>query len=147
MFLEVSSDIEENRAIGKEAELFGDIVQANFIDTYGNLSLKTLVAFKWVSSHCRQAKVFFKTDDDMWIITFVLKDTMNSGSMEDQAIYGNCFGSGYPHRSPESKWYTPYRYYSYIWYNSFCLGFAFINENYHNTKDLKLFRGITILPH
>ena len=44
--LGVSSDIEENRAIGKEAEIFGDIVQANFIDTYGNLSLKTLAAFK-----------------------------------------------------------------------------------------------------
>ena len=124
--LGISLDIVENRAISKEAEIFGDIVQVDFIDTYGNSSLKTLAVFKWVSLHCKQAEVFFKTDDDMWINTIVLKDTMNSGGMEDQAIYGNCVGSGYPHRSPTSKWYTPYRYYPYKWYPSFCLGSAFI---------------------
>ena len=124
--LGISSNVEENRAIVWEAELFGDIVQANFMDTYGNLSLKTLAAFKWVSLHFKQADVFFKTDDDMWINTMVIKDTLNSKSVEDQSIFGNCFGSGYPHRSPTSKWYTPYRYYPHRWYPSFCLGSAFI---------------------
>ena len=44
--LGISLDVGGNRAISKEAEVFGDIVQANFIDTHGSLSLKTLAAFK-----------------------------------------------------------------------------------------------------
>ena len=112
-----------------ETRLFDDIIQVNILDTYANLTLKTLAGFKWVSLNCKRAQIIFKTDDDMWINLDVLNKPIDSNRMDSQAIYGNCFGSGYPHRNPRCKWYTPYRFYPYRWYPSFCLGSAFIMKN------------------
>lgn len=52
----------ENEVYGKFYELFyvynnfiillGDIIQENFVDSYNNLTLKSILMLKWVNNNC-----------------------------------------------------------------------------------------------
>uniref|UniRef100_A0A8C5V9T7 Hexosyltransferase n=1 Tax=Microcebus murinus TaxID=30608 RepID=A0A8C5V9T7_MICMU len=49
--------------------LYGDIMQQEFLDTYNNLTLKTIMEFRWVTEFCPNAKYTMKTDTDVFINT------------------------------------------------------------------------------
>lgn len=51
----------------KEIDLYGDIIIANFKDTYRNLTLKALYMVEWTSRYCSNARFFMKTDDDVFL--------------------------------------------------------------------------------
>ncbi len=53
--------------INRESELYGDIVQANFMDSYKNLSYKGILMFKWARTYCRRAKFLLKVDIDVFV--------------------------------------------------------------------------------
>ncbi len=55
----------------KENDLYGDVIQGDFYEHYHNMTLKSLLALKWVSQYCSGAKYIVKSDDDM-IINFPL---------------------------------------------------------------------------
>lgn len=52
-----------------EASNFEDIVQANFVDTYFNNTLKTMTAMRWAVENCQSAKFFTFVDDDYYVST------------------------------------------------------------------------------
>ncbi|KAG8227981.1 hypothetical protein J437_LFUL007532 [Ladona fulva] len=54
--------------VEKEAEKYNDIIMEDFIDSYDNLTYKTLFALKWATRNCFKATHLLKTDDDMLII-------------------------------------------------------------------------------
>ncbi|CAF2150886.1 unnamed protein product [Rotaria magnacalcarata] len=60
------------RAIKFENDLYQDIVQEDFLDSYRNLTYKAVMALKWISIYCPQASYILKTDDDMIVNTFML---------------------------------------------------------------------------
>lgn len=51
--------------IKQEYEQYGDIVQEDFLESYRNLSLKTVMGIKWVVNFCSGARYIMKCDDDM----------------------------------------------------------------------------------
>lgn len=59
----------------KEAELSKDIIQANFADSYHNLSISHLSMYNWVQLTCENGKdhgvtlprFILKADDDMFL--------------------------------------------------------------------------------
>ena len=53
--------------INKESDLYGDIVQADFVDDYSNNTLKIMSGFKWAVEHCSKAQYVLFSDDDMYI--------------------------------------------------------------------------------
>ena len=53
------------QVIKQEYEQYGDIVQEDFLESYRNLSLKTVMGIKWVLNHCSGARYVMKCDDDM----------------------------------------------------------------------------------
>ena len=56
-----------------EVEMFGDIVQEKFIDSWTNLTIKSLMMLKWFDQNCNldpqqdQIKYFMKVDEDVFI--------------------------------------------------------------------------------
>ncbi len=50
-----------------ESDQFQDLVVTEHLDTYNNLTLKTLAAFDWMLTYCPDAEFILKTDDDMFI--------------------------------------------------------------------------------
>ena len=61
-----------NDQIRKENDLYHDIVQEDFIDSYRNLTVKSIMALKWATTYCKNAKLIFKMDDDTLVNTFLL---------------------------------------------------------------------------
>lgn len=55
------------KEVEEEAAARGDILQAAFVDTYRNLTLKTLSGLNWADKHCRMARYILKTDDDVFV--------------------------------------------------------------------------------
>ena len=51
----------------KESDLHGDLAISANVDTYQNLTLKTLSAFRWMQTFCPGADFILKIDDDMFI--------------------------------------------------------------------------------
>lgn len=47
-----SESNETNDDIKKESSLTNDIIQENFLDSYNNLTLKTVMLLKWVNKKC-----------------------------------------------------------------------------------------------
>jgi len=60
------------KAIEYENEIYQDIVQEDFIDSYKNLTYKGIMALKWISIYCSQTKYILKVDDDIVVNTFTL---------------------------------------------------------------------------
>ncbi|XP_071481522.1 uncharacterized protein [Diadema antillarum] len=50
-----------------EAKQFGDILQANFAESFHNLTLKVILGLRWVSEKCPSASFVYKGDDDMLV--------------------------------------------------------------------------------
>ncbi|XP_026467972.1 beta-1,3-galactosyltransferase brn-like isoform X2 [Ctenocephalides felis] len=59
--------LQEN--INKESEKFNDIVQANFIDSYFNNTIKTAMAYRWAVEYCPYSQFYIFMDDDMYAST------------------------------------------------------------------------------
>ena len=51
----------------RESRLYGDLVVADFVDTYRNLSLKSLFGLAWARRRCRSARYIVKVDDDVYL--------------------------------------------------------------------------------
>ncbi|XP_060564908.1 beta-1,3-galactosyltransferase 5-like [Ruditapes philippinarum] len=53
--------------VRKEQRKHSDIVQADFIDSYYNLTLKVLYGLKWVNTYCQGVRYVLKADEDVFV--------------------------------------------------------------------------------
>ncbi|KAK9307558.1 hypothetical protein QLX08_002171 [Tetragonisca angustula] len=50
-----------------EATKYRDIIQADFIDSYYNNTIKTIMGFKWLVKYCPNSKFYMFVDDDIYV--------------------------------------------------------------------------------
>lgn len=62
-----TNDPKQEARLREEAKEQNDIVQAGFIESYQNLTYKTLMGFKWVREYCPQTAYVMKVDDDVFV--------------------------------------------------------------------------------
>ncbi|XP_066962296.1 beta-1,3-galactosyltransferase 5-like [Macrobrachium rosenbergii] len=60
--------------VDKESDKYNDIIQYDFIDSYNNLTYKTMSLLKWVVDRCPQVPFIAKIDDDVVVNPFHLKN-------------------------------------------------------------------------
>ncbi|XP_043245939.1 beta-1,3-galactosyltransferase 5-like isoform X1 [Amphibalanus amphitrite] len=84
--------------IDAEARQFGDIVQADFVDTYRNLTIKHLLGQRWMLKHCGAANFFVKADDDAFVDVYQLVRFMKRthGSTAPSTLVCNVLPAGTP---------------------------------------------------
>jgi len=93
--------------VKNESDTFRDIIIENFVDTYNNLTVKTLRLLKWVKNNCKNTDYIMKADDDIYINMENLALFINGipkGSSRDNILYGNLLCSSKPILDPSSKW-------------------------------------------
>lgn len=66
-----------------ESNQFGDIIMGDFVDSYKNLTLKSIMAYEWLTSFCREAEIVVKTDDDVLINIFYLTEEIKAWSSNE----------------------------------------------------------------
>jgi hypothetical protein len=86
---------------------FGDMIQFNFCESYRNLTLKTLISFKWATAFCSNAQFIMKTDDDVYVnINELIRTLLIHGSSLRTSVAGLCELGILRETNPSSKWYV-----------------------------------------
>jgi len=100
-----------NKKVEEEQVLYGDIIRGKFVDTYDNLTLKTISILEWVDNYCPKAAFVLKTDDDMFINVSRLLAFIAKHKPEQRTIYGRLAKKWKPIRNKKSKYYiSPQQY-------------------------------------
>lgn len=89
-----------------ENELHGDIIQEGFYDSYLNLTLKSVMLLKWVTTYCPEVSFVLKTDDDMFVNIPALVGYLSTIHRQN-VIVGYLFCHARPVKDLRSKWYSP----------------------------------------
>ncbi|KAH0562913.1 hypothetical protein KQX54_001421 [Cotesia glomerata] len=95
-----------NNKILDENSRYGDIIQEDFIDTYNNLTIKSMMMLKWAIAKCPRATFIMKTDDDIYINIPVLMRALRT-SNTTRLLMGHILIDPLRITDPGNKWYVP----------------------------------------
>ena len=131
-----TNDIKINNFIQNEQNFYNDLIQGNFMDTYRNLTYKSLLAWKWITNNCLNAKLIVKIDDDLALNTnnLIKYFNLNKNSTnvtKKKEFFCNYCSNGLPIRDKNSKWHASEEEYNEKLYGlkvypTFCYGPAYI---------------------
>lgn len=91
-------------SILEEHNDYGDIIQERFIDDYNNLTIKSVMMLKWVTTNCPQATYLMKTDDDMYINVENLVKALKLRPRSGDTLIGSLICSARPISDSKNKW-------------------------------------------
>ncbi|KAF9820918.1 hypothetical protein SFRURICE_012112 [Spodoptera frugiperda] len=100
-------------ALAAEDAMYGDLVVGRSVDSYSNLTLKTLSMLEWADTYCPRAPRLLKTDDDMFInVPRLLEFAAAPGRANaTRTIWGKVVRRSLPKRTTKSKYYlSPLQY-------------------------------------
>ncbi|XP_026843549.1 beta-1,3-galactosyltransferase 5 [Drosophila persimilis] len=112
-------------SLNKENYIYGDMIRGQFIDSYTNLTLKTISLLEWTDTHCPRVKYILKTDDDTFINVPKLLDFID-GHKDNRTIYGHIIENAKPYRQRAYKSFVPYHQYGGSVYPPFATGTAYL---------------------
>jgi len=73
------------------------------VDSYNNLTLKSVMMLKWVSANCRSVRYIMKTDDDMFVNINNLVSLLKVRSMNNLLV-GALICGARPIVDTRNKW-------------------------------------------
>ena len=137
-----------NKEILEESRVYGDIVQGSFMDTYRNLTMKTIMGYRWSSEHCANADYLVLKDEDYRFNFGNLFNYLKSQKEKDSVFIGHLIKNGAEViRDPKNKWYVSREEFPQKTYPSYFPGGANIlsiaiakklASNFHLVKIIKI---------
>ncbi|NXR68680.1 B3GL1 acetylgalactosaminyltransferase, partial [Rhadina sibilatrix] len=113
-------------SVEDESVLYGDIIRQDFLDTYDNLTLKTIMAFQWLSEFCSNARFFMKTDVDVFINTPNLVKLLLQLNSSENVFTGYPLIDNVAYRGLDRKRFISYEEYPFKLYPPYCSGLGYI---------------------
>ncbi|XP_073474166.1 beta-1,3-galactosyltransferase 5-like [Aquarana catesbeiana] len=121
-----SPSAEKDLLFLEELNTYKDIIQKDFIDTYYNLTYKTLMGMEWITHYCPQTHYVMKTDTDMFVNTFYLVELLMRKNQTSNLFTGVLMPNNGPIRDKNSKWYISENEYNGNRYPPFCSGTGYV---------------------
>ncbi|XP_055771363.1 beta-1,3-galactosyltransferase 1-like [Salvelinus fontinalis] len=110
----------------QESKEHQDLLQSDFIDSYKNLTIKTMVMMEWLSSRCPNASYAMKIDSDMFLNVHNLVYMLILHSPKENYMSGQvAIGAAVLH-DPSSKWYLPKEVFPELVYPPYALGLGYV---------------------
>lgn len=106
-----------------ESRLYNDIIMVNFYESYYNLTLKTISAFRWTAENCPKVKFMLKLDDDCFLRVNPLLNQI--AHLKADTIVGRYRKNTFVNRQKEGekkKWYIDPLYFPYKRYSQYLAG-------------------------
>lgn len=91
-------------ALAEENLKHADIILMDFLDTYQNLTVKTMMMMNWLATYCTSASYVMKIDADIFLNVYYLIDMLPFPARKNY-ITGSVINDGMPRRDKNSKWY------------------------------------------
>lgn len=126
MFL-VGRDGRENSdtLIRNESRTHGDIVQADFKESYHNLTRKMLIALRWTAMYCSEIDFFLKADEDVFVNVPLLVRTLKRKPYSIKgAIYGHINKRSSVKRT--GKWEVGWKEFPLLFYPTYASGNSYV---------------------
>ncbi|KAK2907088.1 hypothetical protein Q8A67_006073 [Cirrhinus molitorella] len=121
---------EAQQQLEEESRQHRDLVQSNFVDSYFNLTIKTMVILDWLATRCPQAQYSMKVDSDMYLN---LENLMNlllaPNTSKENYITGMVMWDRPVIRDKGSKWYVSEELYPEPKYPTYLLGMGYVFSN------------------
>ncbi|XP_063972016.1 beta-1,3-galactosyltransferase 5 isoform X2 [Diachasmimorpha longicaudata] len=134
----------------REQKLYGDMIRGQFLDSYFNLTLKTISMLEWIDTYCPRANFILKTDDDVFINMPQLLSFVKKHETDRNVVFGKLAHKWRPFRDPKSKYFVSRNEYKNRLYPNFMSGPAYLlssdvinklyktalNENFFKLEDV-----------
>nr|CAD7449862.1 unnamed protein product [Timema bartmani] len=121
-----TGDLQLRESLKAEHGIYSDLIVARFVDSYNNLTLKTVSMLEWVDTYCNKVEFILKTDDDMFINIPKLLSFLNKHSKDSKKIYGRLAKRWKPIRNKKSKYYVSAQQFSPSLFPDFTTGPAYL---------------------
>uniref|UniRef100_UPI0037E6FFE2 beta-1,3-galactosyltransferase 1-like n=1 Tax=Semicossyphus pulcher TaxID=241346 RepID=UPI0037E6FFE2 len=109
----------------QESQRHHDILLSNFLDTYNNLTIKTMLMFEWLISHCPNTSYAMKVDSDMFLNVHNLVDMLLKAPRH-LYMTGVVERGAAVLRDHNSKWYMPVSVFPESRYPPYALGMGYV---------------------
>uniref|UniRef100_A0A3P8X594 Hexosyltransferase n=1 Tax=Cynoglossus semilaevis TaxID=244447 RepID=A0A3P8X594_CYNSE len=118
---------ERQRQLRWENEQHHDMIQSNFLDSYRNLTIKTMFMLEWVVENCRNTSYIMKIDSDMLVhVPNLVKLLVDSRTPEENYMSGLVWWHSPVLRDPGNRFYLPPEVITEPEYPPYPLGMAYI---------------------
>lgn len=121
----VSKDETINSLVQNESKIYNDILQADFLDTYRNLTDKTIMGIKWIASNCK-TRFVLKIDDDVTVNIPKLLKYLENAVIDTNTFYCKTESMVALRRDPNDKWHVPKSEWKEDYFPMYCDGPAYI---------------------
>ncbi|XP_051919937.1 beta-1,3-galactosyltransferase 2-like isoform X2 [Hippocampus zosterae] len=109
----------------QESKEHQDLIQSNFLDSYNNLTIKTMVMLEWLTSYCYGASYAMKIDSDIYLnVPNLISMLLNAPTKN--YMTGHVARGANVLRNPTAKWYVPVDIYPKAQYPRYALGLGYI---------------------
>lgn len=109
----------------QESQQHHDLLQSDFLDCYKNLTIKTMVMFEWLSTHCPNSSYGMKVDSDMFLNVHNLINMLLEAPLHHY-MTGMVVKGAHVIRDKTSKWYMPPSAYSESSYPPYAMGLGYV---------------------
>ncbi|XP_019618622.1 PREDICTED: beta-1,3-galactosyltransferase 1-like [Branchiostoma belcheri] len=126
-----TNDASTQQGLHYENKIHKDIIQEDFLDSYKNLTLKTVMCLKWASEFCPNAKFVLKADDDTFVNIFSLVRYLREldSAAAKRFVTGYVYSGARPIRRSNSRWYLSTEVYPRKSFPEYPAGFAYVISN------------------
>ncbi|KAL0159870.1 hypothetical protein M9458_043595, partial [Cirrhinus mrigala] len=95
-----------------ESQQYKDLLQSNFLDSYKNLTIKTMMMMEWLSMNCQQVSFAMKVDADVLInMNNLINMLVSLNPVPTNYMTGLVWYASPVIRNPFNKFFLPYDVY------------------------------------
>ncbi|XP_037390434.1 beta-1,3-galactosyltransferase 2-like isoform X3 [Pygocentrus nattereri] len=126
-----------------ESQQYHDLIQSDFMDTYINLTIKTMVIMDWLATRCPQASYAMKIDSDMFLnLENLMSLLLRPDTPKENYMTGKVMWNRPVIRDKNSKWYVPKELYDEDYYPTYLLGMGYVFSNDLSRKIVEVSKEI-----
>uniref|UniRef100_A0A672FPM9 Hexosyltransferase n=1 Tax=Salarias fasciatus TaxID=181472 RepID=A0A672FPM9_SALFA len=120
-----------------------DLIQSDFLDTYLNLTIKTMVIMDWLATRCSEAAYAMKVDSDMFLnIDNLVIMLQKPGIPRENYLTGMLMWNRPVIRWKFSKWYVSKAIFPESTYPTYTLGMGYVFSNDLPKKYVEISKSI-----
>ncbi|XP_037783721.1 beta-1,3-galactosyltransferase 2-like [Penaeus monodon] len=113
---------EQQRRLQEESDEYHDVIQVGFVDSYLNLTLKTLSALHWKHTRCRHVPWLLKSDADVFVSPWAVTRLLSNETADIVCRLLFSKNVCQPHNCRDKRWIIPPEVYPHEFYPPYCNG-------------------------